>query len=229
MNLFKRIGNIFKAEAHSALDKWEDKIKLFEQKIRDVNEHIKNAMAALAKLKTEESLMESKISKKQSEIESFQTKAEKLKQSYMSIEDEQEKNKLKSMIETLLSKMSTAKSELDSLVIAEQKQEQIRVDTENKIKQLKEMASKYSSQISTLKAQQEAAKANKAVSKELSSFNVDGLNSEFEKLTQDVERDIAEADAWTSMGETFKSEEDKIDEYLSKKSTSTSFDDFMKS
>lgn len=224
MSIFKKIKNIVLGETHAFLDKIEDSIKTFELKIIESKENLQKAMKALASLKTEESLMESRISKKQKEMQDYMTKAESLKKRYETAEDKEE---METLIKTMLSKYSTAKNEMDALVIAEQKQEAIRKDTEQKIKQLQAMIQKYESQITTLKAQRDAAKANKAVAKELSSFNVDGLDSEFQKLTQEVERDIAEADAWTNLGDGLKSDDKRVEELLSQTSQEDDFAAFM--
>lgn len=226
MNLLKKVKNIIMGEAHSFLDKIEDKIKTFELKIIEAKENQQRAMSALASLKTEESLMESRISKKEKEMQDYMNKAQSLKARYESAENKEE---MASLIKTMLSKHSSAKNELDALIVAEQKQEAIRKDTEQKIKRLNTMIQKYESQVSTLKAQRQAAKANKAVAKELSSFNVDGMDSEFQKLTQEVERDVAEADAWTNLGDGLKSDDQRIEELLSKTSEDDDFDAFMKS
>ena len=51
MNIFKRIFKVGQSEAHSALDKLEDPIKMTEQGIRDMKKDLDAALHALAEVK----------------------------------------------------------------------------------------------------------------------------------------------------------------------------------
>jgi len=51
MGIFSRIFNIGKAEAHSAIDKLEDPIKITEQGIRDLKTDLNKSMQGLAEIK----------------------------------------------------------------------------------------------------------------------------------------------------------------------------------
>ena len=51
MNIFKRLFKIGEAEAHSALDKLEDPIKMTEQGIRDMKSDLDKSLHALAEVK----------------------------------------------------------------------------------------------------------------------------------------------------------------------------------
>ena len=51
MSLFKRIATVFQSEAHSAVDKLEDPVKMTEQGIRDLKKDLHTAMEALAETK----------------------------------------------------------------------------------------------------------------------------------------------------------------------------------
>ena len=51
MNIFKRLFSIGQAEAHSAVDKLEDPIKMTEQGIRNMKEDLNKSLEALAQVK----------------------------------------------------------------------------------------------------------------------------------------------------------------------------------
>ena len=51
MNIFKRLFSIGKAEAHSAIDKMEEPIKLTEQGIRDMKQDLDKSLESLAQVK----------------------------------------------------------------------------------------------------------------------------------------------------------------------------------
>ena len=51
MNVFKRLFKVGEAEAHSALDKLEDPIKMTEQGIRDLKKDLDASLKAMAEVK----------------------------------------------------------------------------------------------------------------------------------------------------------------------------------
>ena len=51
MNIFRRLFRIGSAEAHSALDKLEDPIKMTEQGIRELKGNLEESIKALAEVK----------------------------------------------------------------------------------------------------------------------------------------------------------------------------------
>ena len=51
MSIFQRLFNVGKAEVHSAIDKFEDPIKMTEQGIRDLKKDLSSAMTSLAEVK----------------------------------------------------------------------------------------------------------------------------------------------------------------------------------
>nr|MCU0351321.1 PspA/IM30 family protein [Flavobacterium sp.] len=51
MNIIKRLFRIGKAEAHSAIDKLEDPIKMTEQGIREMKDQLDESIHALAQVK----------------------------------------------------------------------------------------------------------------------------------------------------------------------------------
>ena len=51
MSIFKRLFKITQSEAHAAIDKFEDPVKMTEQGIRDLKEDLSGAMRSLAEVK----------------------------------------------------------------------------------------------------------------------------------------------------------------------------------
>ena len=51
MNFFKRLFKLGEAEAHSAIEKLEDPIKMTEQGIRDLKKDLEKALKAMAEVK----------------------------------------------------------------------------------------------------------------------------------------------------------------------------------
>ena len=68
MNMFRRLFKIGEAEAHSAIDKLEDPIKLTEQGIRDLKKDLDNSLQALAEVKA-------MAIRAKNEVETFKNKA----------------------------------------------------------------------------------------------------------------------------------------------------------
>ena len=75
MNLFRRLFSIGKAEAHSAVDKLEDPIKMTEQGIRDLKGDLDKAVTALAEIKALSIRARNDIESITSKAEDYEQKA----------------------------------------------------------------------------------------------------------------------------------------------------------
>ena len=68
MNIFKRIFKMGEAEAHSAVDKLENPIKMTEQGIRDLKKDLDKSLHALAEVKA-------MAIRSKNDVQTFQNKA----------------------------------------------------------------------------------------------------------------------------------------------------------
>ena len=75
MNFFKRLFKIGQAEAHSAVDKLENPIRLTEQGIRDMKEDLNKSLKALAEVKAMAIRAKNDIETYENKAEDYQGKA----------------------------------------------------------------------------------------------------------------------------------------------------------
>jgi phage shock protein A len=75
MGIFSRIFKIGQSEAHAAIDKLEDPIKLTEQGIRDLKGDLEKALQALAEVKAMAIRSNNDLATEQSRIKDYENKA----------------------------------------------------------------------------------------------------------------------------------------------------------
>ena len=75
MNIFRRLFNVGKAEAHSTIDKMEDPIKMTEQGIRDMKKDLDSSLQALAEVKAMEIRTRGDIKKYEATAKDYEHKA----------------------------------------------------------------------------------------------------------------------------------------------------------
>lgn len=105
MGIFERFSKMVKAEINNLLDKAEDKTKLKEQKILDLNESKKEAKKLLVS-----SMGAKKIALKEQEI--LQQRLSKIEDEAQAIQDGEEPNKIKDLQEDLRQKISHIHEEI---------------------------------------------------------------------------------------------------------------------
>ncbi len=224
MSILKRMKDIFVGNTHKVLDSIEDKIQTYELRIREAHEQIKVSKEAYAKIYAEEKLLEANISEKKELIEQYNSRLKTLKEEYLKTNDE----KYSSAIKKLLSIKNVVTQELEELTLRESKQEQLRKAHEASLKKLESIVLQNQREITTLKSQSQAAKANKEISKALNSFDVNSMDNDMGSLKDQVKREIAESEAYLEMVNK-ESEMDEIDRVLNETNSDDEFEKFMNS
>lgn len=228
MGLLKRIFGIGKSKANAMLDKIEDPIELLNQKVVDLKEMLSKSMEGLARIKAVQIGLESEATKLKSQAQSFRDKAVKLKK--MMDSGVIGKSTAKIDITTMLNKHENLLNEANKKDEAAKKQSLIVQDLQSKIIKLKDTIKSTEEKVQTSKGEMIASKANKEITKELSSLNLDGVNSELEELSKKINSNNAEASAWQSLEDSTMSDEDRINKLLSESSTTDDdklFSDFI--
>lgn len=229
MGILSRLFSIFKAKANKAIDAIEDKIELLEQKVRELEQSHKDSMNSLAKVKALEIKMRGDAEKFRTEAQTYLDKATQLKAKLKAgdIEEEEGKTYILSMLNKHENMLNEAKAKEEQGV----RQAEICKNLEKKIKDLTNLISTTKNNITNIKAQSEAAKVNKEVSKELSNVNVDGVSGQIEAIQKQIVQDNAEAEAWVKLDENLEGDDAKIDKILNNPSpteNSKLLSDFMK-
>lgn len=212
MNLFKRIFNIGKAEAHSAIDKLEDPIKMTEQGIRDMKADLDKSLQALAQVKAMEIRSRNEMENQQDEAKLYEEKA-------MLILKKAQSGELDAAEADRLAKAALVKKE-ECLGLAKQAENdhnkfaQNVSQLEGNVKTLKSTISKWENELKTLKARVKVSQATKNLNKQLSQIDSSGTVSMLERMKEKVSQEEALAEAYGDIANESKSVDQEIDKAI---------------
>lgn len=199
MGIFKRLRDLTMASINDLLDKAEDPVKMLNQFMRDMEEDIRDAEAAVAK----QIAIEKKFKQQMDEAEDMVKRREEqaLKALEQGNEDLarralQDKKEHQLRFDELKQQHEVAKANADRL---RSQLDEMR-DEFNKMKTKKEL----------LIARAEAAKAQKHINQAMSGFGTDNAAKGFERMTEKVLQLEAEAQASEELRSSNRSLDDEL-------------------
>nr|WP_320117570.1 PspA/IM30 family protein [uncultured Marinifilum sp.] len=213
MGIFSRLFNVGKAEAHAAIDKLEDPIKMTEQGIRDLKKDLDKSLQALAEVKALAIRSKRELNEQKSVAKNYEQKAILLLQ-------KAEKGDLEmSEAERLATEALTRKEEATASA-ARAQEEVARFDTnisqlDANVKKLKSTITRYENELRTLKARARVSSATQKINKQLSGIDSSGTVSMLEKMKDKVAQQEAMAEAYGEISVENRSLDDEIDATLS--------------
>jgi phage shock protein A len=212
MNMFRRLFKIGEAEAHSAIDRLEDPIKLTEQGIRDLKKDLDQSLQALAEVKAMAIRAKNEVETYKNKAKDYENKAMLLlKRGAEGQIDSAEADRLAS--EALVKKdeatgqMSRAKEENERF---EKNVSQLDVN----VKKIRSTVSQYENELKTLKARVKVSTATKNLNKQLSQVDGSGTVAMLEKMKEKVAQEEALAESYGEIANESKSVDDEIDKAL---------------
>ena len=223
MSIFKRIFKIGQAEAHNAIDKLEDPVKMTEQGIRDLKNDLQGAMETLAQVKAIAIRTRKDADGKKKLAADYERKAMLLLQKAQSGEmDMADAERLAT--EALTQKESNA-SEAARLSEEAVQHEGRSAQLQENVNKIKSAITKYENELITLKARAKTATATRKINQQMSKMDSSGTISMLEKMKQKVEEQESLAEAYGDVVASEKSIDDEINAALS--STSQSSDSLL--
>lgn len=223
MSIFKRIFKIGQAEAHNAIDKLEDPVKMTEQGIRDLKKDLQGAMETLAQVKAIAIRTRKDADGKKKLAADYERKAMLLLQKAQSGEmDVADAERLAT--EALTQKESNA-SEAARLSEEAVQHEGRSAQLQENVNKIKSAITKYENELITLKARAKTATATRKINQQMSKMDSSGTISMLEKMKQKVEEQESLAEAYGDVVASEKSIDDEINAALS--STSQSSDSLL--
>ena len=208
MNIFKRLFSIGKAEAHSAIDKMEDPIKLTEQGIRDMKQDLDKSLEALAQVKAMAIRANNDKEEYALKADDYQNKAmlilKKAQSGAMTVEeaDRLAKEALIKKDECLKNATRTAGESVKFNTSVEQ--------LEKNVNSIKSNISKWENELKTLKARVKVSNATKNLNKQMAEIDSSGTVSLLERMKEKVEQDEALAEAYGDIANESKSIDDEL-------------------
>ena len=213
MSIFKRLFRIGKAEAHSAVDKLENPIKLTEQGIRDMKDQLNKSLQGLAEIKALSIRAKGEINENTSRAEDYQDKAMLLVKKGESGEmDAAEADRLAT--EALVKKQEAeghiARAKADKAKFDEQI-----AKMDANIKTLRNNISKWENELKTLKARVKVSTATSKLNKQLANVDTSSTVSMLERMKEKVTQQEALAESYGEIANEAKSVDEEIDKALS--------------
>ncbi len=212
MNIFRRLFRMGKAEAHSALDKLEDPIKMTEQGVRELKENLDKSIRALAEVKALAIRSRNDHENYTEKASDYEKKAMLLlKNAQDGSIDAAEADRLAS--ECLVKKQDNEKLAADAL--ADKEKFEASVSTlDGNIKGLKSKISHYENELRTLKARVKVATATKNINKEMSSIDSGSTVAMLERMKEKVAQEEALAESYGDIASESRSLDDEIEKAI---------------
>ncbi len=212
MSIFKRIFSIGSAEAHSALDKLEDPVKMTEQGIRSLKEDLNGSLKSLAEVKAVAIRARRDYEQTKSQAEEFEKKAMLLLQKGQRGEvDMGEAERLASEClgrkEQFLQQAATHQKLMTQQEAAVSKMEQ-------NVQRLKSQIGQWENEAKTLKARAKVSEASKKINKQLSNIDSSSTVALLERMRDKVDQQEALAESYGSMADANTSIDDEISKAL---------------
>lgn len=212
MNIFSRLFRIGQAEAHSAIDKLEDPIKMTEQGIRELKEHLDQSLKAFAEVKA-------LAIRSRNEMESSKKRAQDYEAKAILLIKKAEQGAISAEEADRLATEALSKKEED-VQFAAQKQTEVEKFDKNiaqldaNIKKLRSQISAYENELRTLKARVKVSKATENINKQMAQVDPSSTISMLEKMKDKVQQQEALAEAYGDIATESKSLDDEIDSAL---------------
>jgi len=212
MNIFKRLFNIGKAEAHSAVDKLEDPIKMTEQGIRDMRTQMDQALRGLAEVKA--------LSiRSRNDHENYATKAKDYEKKAMLLLQRAGTGDIDPAdADRLATEALARKTENDGLA-ASSKADQDKFEAQTnkldtQIKRLRSNIGKYENELRTLKARVKVSNATRKINQQMAGVDSSSTVAMLERMKEKVAQEEALSESYAEIADESRSVDEEIDRAL---------------
>lgn len=220
MRLLSRLFKIGQSEAHAAVDKLEDPIRLTEQGIRDLKADLSRSLEGLAEVKAMAIRANNDLNTYRDQAANYEKKAILLLQKAEKGEiDPSEADRLAS---EALQKKSEVEGQLANTKKDKEQFDKSVSQIEAKTRQLRSTINTYENELKTLKARDKVNKATVNLNKQLAQVDSSGTVSMLERMKEKVAQDEALAESYGEIANESKSVDDEIDAALASGSGSQS-------
>lgn len=219
MSIFQRLFSVGKAEVHSAIDKFEDPIKMTEQGIRDLKNDLNSAMTSLAEVKGQAIRLRKQAEDNKKASADWERKAMVLLQKAQSGDlDAEEADRLAT---EALSRKSEADSRISQFEQDAEMQEDMSTKLQSQVEKLKSTIATHENELISLRARAKTAAATKKINKQLAKVDSSGTIAMLERMKERVEEDESLSQAYGEIAGESKSVDEEIDAALSTSSGDT--------
>ena len=210
--IFNRLFKAGEAEAHSLVDKLEDPIKMSEQAVRDLRKDLQESLKSLAEVKSLAIRMTRDADDAKRLAGDYERKAMLLLQKGQSGDVEASEAERLAM-EALNRKEEAAARALQTTQQA-QTQNQMVVNLQSNVNDLKSKVASYENDLVMLKARARTANATRKINQRLSNVDTKGTVALLERMKDKVSEEEALSQAYGEMADSGSSIDDEIDKAL---------------
>ncbi|NKB24381.1 MAG: PspA/IM30 family protein [Kiritimatiellae bacterium] len=211
-SIFRRMFKWGQSEAHSALDRFEDPIKMTEQGIRDLKKDLEASLKSLAEVKALAIRGKREAAEKKEIASDYEKKAMLLlKKGESGNLDNVEADRL--AMEALNKKEEVFKR-ATSLLKDTQHQEGHIAKLESNIQHLKGQISKWENETASLKARAKVSVATKKLNAQMAKVDSNGTVAMLEKMKDKVAEEEALAESYGEIAQIDKSIDNEIESAL---------------
>ncbi len=212
MSIFSRLFKIGQSEAHSAVDKLEDPIKLTEQGLRDLRTEFDKALHALADVKAMAIRARTDGEQARQHADDYEGKAIQL------LQRAQRGELAASEADRLAGEALLKKTEHDAhatRAAADQKRfEQSANQLDQNVQQLKHTIEKWENELKTLKARVRVSTATRTINEQLARLDSTGTIALLERMKERVAQDEALAESYGELAQRHRNVDAEIDQAL---------------
>ena len=195
--VFKRLFKVAESEAHSAMDKLENPIKMTEQGIRDLKKDLEASMKSLAQVKALTIQLKKEQAEKKQLAADYERKAmlllEKGQKGSLPAEDADR------LAGEALGKKDSAIQQASTVSANLGNQDKMVGQLEVNVKKLKSQIGMWENELTTLRARSKVANATKKLNQQLANVGSDSTISMLEKMKAKVQEDEALAESYGEM------------------------------
>jgi len=210
--IFQRLFKVGQSEAHSAIDKFENPIKMTEQGIRDLKKDLQETMRSLAEVKAVSIRLNREGEENKRRAADYERKAmlllTKMKNGELDPADAER------LASESLSKKEEASNNALRLAKEKEKQDKMIAQLQHGVEKLKSTVSTYETDLVTLRARAKTAAATKKINQQMARVDSSGTISMLEKMKAKVEEDEALAQSYGEIASIDKSVDNEIDSAL---------------
>ena len=193
-SFFRRLFKVAESEAHSAIDKFEDPIKMTEQGIRDLKVDLQGTLKNLAEVKALQIRMRQEADQRKAAATDYEKKAMLLLQRGES--GELPKGDADRLASEALSKKEQATTAAVKASKDLQAQDNMISQMESNVKRLSSQISSWEGELATLRARAKVAGATKKINQQLAQVDPTGTIAMLEKMRDKVAQDEALAESY---------------------------------
>ncbi len=212
MSIFNRLFKVGQAEAHNAINKLEDPIKLTQQGIRDLRAELDKALQAMAEVKALKIRAQRDVRNAEERSQDYEEKAVLLLKKAET--GDLAANEADRLATEALNRKEQADQEVARLNGEQQRYEASVQKLESNVDVLKSNISTWENELKNLEARLKVSTATKSINKQMTSIDTSSTTAMLERMKSKVEAEEALAESYGEIADGPKSLDAEIEEAL---------------